>query len=1756
MVKRYYRVRSASIMAALLNDRNELLFSASNRVTGASVSITPGAATSVIFPKNSTTPVPTAVTLTANLSGYVVPSFAWSYRFGNTGDFTAIAQTTNPVTVNWNTAFYTAAAASTLVQYKVAVQETTSNLGINQAEFVLSVPIIREGSDGARGINNVVVRLFQRTANNAAPDVATTGNSTYTFTTGQVVGEPTGWTQAIPSTSDSFPYIWMIETVAASAGLSYTFANTLWTNSNDGTKPPILFTQNGIPGVPGTNTATVYVYKRAASLPTDNPGAVTYSFSSNTITTATLANDWSKTIPAGTDTIYITAAIAANTATTDNIESTEWSTPVKFVENATNTATVFLYARNNNSSTAPDLIRTGEPTYITYNFTSGAITGTLPAGWIQAMPDIANGSVLWAVQANAINTNTSDTIANTEWSTPRVLSVNGTNGTPGVSVYVATVYKQSAEALTAPPAAASSYNFATNTLTAPDGWSSTQPATTTTPTYACDYTFSGAPGATITGTGNWSNPYVEAVNGAPGAPGEYRDVIQLYLTSTEVPTKPTSIPYTFSTNTIGTQTGGTAGWSLTRPVATTTPTYVVTALAATTTPATAVTLTTWSTPVIAAQIGSNGAPGTRGTRQLYSTDASYTSLSTYTFLGNPIGAPSYAAAATALIASATAGSVPTTPIKGDTVTFSNGVVSDTPSAIPFVYTITYNSDNTQWEPPGTVIDGSLLVTGSVTAAKINSRGLSIRNAAGTVILSAGENPDAIGLSDSSFNIPPTVTNVPGGWLNSNVTINADGTLAGAGVGQVTSTGLGINTYRIVAMGNNTVPAPAGLAPAGTGVYKNGISVQSSGRSYNLAKISRSSGDFTFVGTYDVFGAEAQAANLAAALNALDSSWIVVVWTHDEPQGNRLTNGLPAAMYRCGASPVIFASTNFKYRSAYVLVGIPGIGQGNGAEAYNGSIENAPDAWVDMGFSIIKGQISGITGTYTPSRISDYGYTGDLDATKGAVAGTNLKDSTGTVLTDTAIKNTSITVDTNGILQGTGTASVKVDNTKITVDTNGILQGTGTTDVKVDNTKITVDADGILQGTGATDVKVDNTKITVDTNGILQGTGTTDVKVDNTKITVDTNGILQGTGTTDVKVNNAKITVDADGILQGTGTASIKVDNTKITVDNNGVLQGTGTENVIVDNTQVKVGGVNLVAGTATGTGWSGYSGFSSVSNIFVKNNPTFSEDYIYSPYFTLPGNTTITVSFETYSDSSVAAVNVAIIPDNYTTTGLLNWNYGKYSGFTKVSKVFTTPATWGTSNSIRLRFEHVGSSGSSTLFNNVYIKNIKVEYGNKATDWSPANDEVKNSNIIVDGAGLLQGAGTVVSVANNQDSIIRAPGGGLFVTTTQSITGAIRITLPQFFTNSMIRMTVEVYQYSTGRMFTCELGGYNNTGDTKWYNVSAKILGAPADNFPVKFGHNGSKCCIWIGDHTTTWAYPQVRVRDVFVGFVSTSASLWSSGWSISFDSSIRFPGTAAFQYSDQITNTAINAANINALATNASSILGATISMNATAGAGFRAGNLQWNAAGVRTAGAGVAMTPGGLVGHNGTKATFAIDATTGNATFGGTLDAADGTFSGTLSATAIFGGSLDAATGTFSGTLTADAVDAVNTINIKGNAVTVPEHSYTAGGLTAPTSAAYIDLQTVNVVVPGTGNSVSLVGVASGTSPYGGGGNFAPGQLRILDPDGTVLAVGGAFSVVCAKGTVSGIYKLQGKQLFAGTGSSEVIFSNRSLLAIGTKR
>lgn len=157
-------------------------------------------------------------------------------------------------------------------------------------------------------------------------------------------------------------------------------------------------------------------------------------------------------------------------------------------------------------------------------------------------------------------------------------------------------------------------------------------------------------------------------------------------------------------------------------------------------------------------------------------------------------------------------------------------------------------------------------------------------------------------------------------------------------------------------------------------------VDTVGRSYSLSAISIATGLLVYTHVYDVYGNAAEATNLATDLDIFADgvSWgptIVVVRSYDEPSNNRLLGGLPDAMYRNGASRQVFGSPNFKSRSAYILVGINGCGHGNGFEAYAGSIDSDPNAWVQMAFQITQeGKlIGGQTAVWDPTGATTTGH---------------------------------------------------------------------------------------------------------------------------------------------------------------------------------------------------------------------------------------------------------------------------------------------------------------------------------------------------------------------------------------------------------------------------------------------------------------------------------------------------------------------------------------------------------------------------------------------------------------------------------------------------------------------------------------------------------------------------------------------------------------------------------------------------------------
>jgi len=112
-------------------------------------------------------------------------------------------------------------------------------------------------------------------------------------------------------------------------------------------------------------------------------------------------------------------------------------------------------------------------------------------------------------------------------------------------------------------------------------------------------------------------------------------------------------------------------------------------------------------------------------------------------------------------------------------------------------------------------------------------------------------------------------------------------------------------------------------------------------------------------------------------------------------------------------------------------------------------------------------------------------------------------------------------------------------------------------------------------------------------------------------------------------------------------------------------------------------------------------------------------------------------------------------------------------------------------------------------------------------------------------------------------------------------TGTMKITLPFSWSNTMLWIRIMGYHYNPAASaiygsWELILGGYNYSTDAKWLSTSAILIGEAPFN-QVRFGHDGTKCCILLGDTSTSWSYEKIAIAEV--GCIS--ASDWSSGWNI-----------------------------------------------------------------------------------------------------------------------------------------------------------------------------------------------------------------------------------------------------------------------------------
>lgn len=204
-----------------------------------------------------------------------------------------------------------------------------------------------------------------------------------------------------------------------------------------------------------------------------------------------------------------------------------------------------------------------------------------------------------------------------------------------------------------------------------------------------------------------------------------------------------------------------------------------------------------------------------------------------------------------------------------------------------------------------------------------------------------------------------------------------------------------------------------------------------------------------------------------------------------------------------------------------------------------------------------------------------------------------------------------------------------------------------------------------------------------------------------------------------KANAKKAQDDVDALKNRVTTAE-----TKITQNSEQIaLRATKTEvTSAVDN--IKVGGRNLVVGSSNG-GFSSATSFDKVTREYTKSTSGTTEVFIYTGILSdFQIGSQYTLSFWAKKDANVSSMEFFILPETFSTTGIvLNMNINATTEYKYFVYTFTVANVSSTKNTT-VRFDNNGSKTSGTNAT-IYIKDVKLERGNKPTDWSPAPEDLE-----------------------------------------------------------------------------------------------------------------------------------------------------------------------------------------------------------------------------------------------------------------------------------------------------------------------------------------------------------------------------------------------------------------------------------------------
>lgn len=188
-------------------------------------------------------------------------------------------------------------------------------------------------------------------------------------------------------------------------------------------------------------------------------------------------------------------------------------------------------------------------------------------------------------------------------------------------------------------------------------------------------------------------------------------------------------------------------------------------------------------------------------------------------------------------------------------------------------------------------------------------------------------------------------------------------------------------------------------------------------------------------------------------------------------------------------------------------------------------------------------------------------------------------------------------------------------------------------------------------------------------------------------------------------------------------AQIKVSADKITQSVTEVNKVATSANSKIDNLQI--GGRNLAKWTSDGANWQKTS-FDKDTRTFAIENTATTERFIglYNKTGLSPGNTYV-LSAYIWSNGNVSSCDMVVYNSQISVVKVNSINKTQLtSNPQKFHLTFTIPSSSTGWDAATIRFDNNGtiSEGTTAI---LYVKDIKLELGNKATDWTPAPEDLE-----------------------------------------------------------------------------------------------------------------------------------------------------------------------------------------------------------------------------------------------------------------------------------------------------------------------------------------------------------------------------------------------------------------------------------------------